>query len=141
MKKFFGFLFLIGLIAACGPDDPPVEPTPKRDLLVGNWASTAQVTRTTLNGVVLEWDSIATGINFTFTSSFWVYADVQGLKDTSRYNCDGDTLYFIKNAVAIDTLIIEEVTDSKLFLAVRTKTGDINGKIFKQQDLLRFEKY
>lgn len=141
MKKFFGFLFLVGLIAACGPDDPPVEPTPKIDLLVGNWTSSAQVTRTTLNGVTLEWDSIVTGINFTFTSNFWVYADYQGLKDTSRYNCNGDTLYFIKNAVAFDTLIVEEINASNLFLAVRTLTGDVNGKIFKQQDLLRFNKF
>ncbi len=141
MKKFFGIFLLFGLIVSCGSDDPPVEPTPKRDLLVGNWTSTAQVSRTTLNGVTLEWDSVVTGINFNFTSTFWVYSDYQGILDTSKYNCDGDTLYFIKNALAVDTLIIEEISASNLFIAVRTRTGDINGKIFKQQDLLRFNKY
>tara|TARA_R110002072_G_scaffold150586_1_gene299065 strand:+ start:991 stop:1416 length:426 start_codon:yes stop_codon:yes gene_type:complete len=140
MKNSIVYIFLLGLVIACTPSSPPEEPTPKRDMLVGKWSSSAQVTRTTLNGVTLEWDSIVTGINFEFTASYWAYLDYQGFMDTSRYNCDGDTLYFIKNALAVDTLIIEEISESNLFIAVRTSTDDVNGKIVKQQSLLRFFK-
>lgn len=141
MKKFLGIFLIVGLIGACGTDDPPIEPTPKRDLLVGNWASQTQTTRTTLDGKITQKDTVFPGINFGFTSTFWVYSDYKGELDTSRYNCDADTLYFIKFAMAFDTLIVEEIDDSSLLLATKTQTGSVNGKIFKQQTLLRLLKY
>lgn len=140
MKNFIGILFIFNLLAACTPNDPPVEPTSKRDLLIGNWISQSQVTRVTVGGSTSQIDSIFLGVGFNFTSSFWVYSDYLGFKDTSRFNCNEDTLYFIKQAMAIDTAIVEEIDASSMLLATDTKTGDINGKIYKQQTLLRFIK-
>lgn len=137
MKKLLGLVVLTLIFSSCGEDAPEAPPAVK-DLLVGNWQSQTATFKTTINGASTQTDSVVSGLSLQFTNTFWVYGDFDGIKDTSRYNCDGDSLYFIKNALAWDTLVIKHIDQSSLLLVTDFEQGSVNGNTFLTETIVNF---
>lgn len=141
MKKLIGISLLILVVfISCGEDKLEI-PKSNLELIVGSWQSNSATYKTTINGQSIQLDSAETGIALTFTPSYNVYSDFKGVIDsTNLYNIDGDSLYFIKNALAFDTLVIELLDESSLLLTTEFEQGSINGSIFKTQTIVNFNR-
>jgi hypothetical protein len=142
MKKFVGIaLLFIFLITSCSGDEEIEQPPSNKDLLIGSWSSSSVTRIISVNGIeTLRLDSAISGRSFTFESNFNVFTSVDGMTDTSRYNVDGDTLYFIKNALAFDTAVISYIDQANLLLALDLRIDKINGNILRQEYVFNYSK-
>lgn len=140
MKKFTLFIFALVVFSSCGDNSPPEEPPICNELLVGDWQSQSVITRITVKGNSVQMDSTEPGITLNFTNDFWLRSDFNGFKDTSKFNCQDDSLYLIKYALAFDTLVISKVDANNLEVLTESETSEISGTIILTERLISFFK-
>src|SRR5690606_35461373 len=127
-------LVVLGMLTGCTNNGAPEPPPSNKALIRGQWISETTTYRVRVNNNMVNRDSVETGIELIFNGeqssvvTNLLDPDVQQQwlfrRDTLRYNFDPfteDTLFFIENFVARDTLVVETLSEDALSVVVEEK--------------------